>query len=77
MYNSCDLGINVGLLKKEKRNKEKREYKKGREEKGKKAKTMNIFLHKVEKLGFGIIILFNAIILHQTELFFISYIVRN
>lgn len=72
MYNSCDLGINVGLLKK--RNKERRE---GRKKEKRQRKTMNIFLHKVEKLGFGIIILLNAIILHQTELFFISYIVRN
>lgn len=44
MYNSCNLGINVGLLKKEKRNKEKREYKKGREEKGKKTKKDNEYI---------------------------------
>ena len=40
MYNSCDLGINVGLLKKRK----KKQGKKGREEKGKKTKKDNEYI---------------------------------
>lgn len=80
MYNSCDLGLfNVGLLEKRNKRKKGNTKKEGRknEKRQRQRKTMNLFLHKVEKLGFGIIILFNAIILHKTELFFISYIVRN